>query len=147
MMVQGIKTISFGQSPAREVKALAGEAKEKRQELIDATIGVGGATAIATGTKVVRTVNSTATKSGRIISKVSSNAQKFKAAFMGMFEQAKNTKFLKPIAKLAENKLARGIAGVFGGASAVVVCITDFSNMINVSSNLVETGKIGRRKN
>lgn len=140
-MIQRINTVSFGNSPIREIKSEVQKAKQTKDELIEGTIGAGGAVAVANGNKAIKAVAGMSQKASNSVVQVSRNTTKFQQYFLGVLKSAEAVKGLGWVAKVAKSPAARGFGKVFGGFAAVGLCATDFANMVNTGSRIYDGEK------
>lgn len=141
-MIQKINTVSFGNSPMKEIKKV----QEKRDHLIEGALGTGGAVAVANGTKIYRTVAGVTQKTASTAAQVSKNTSKFKNFFAKAFKAAETMTGFGWVAKIAKNPVVKGTWGILGGFAAVGICATDISNMVNTfgSDKFPTLGKFGK---
>lgn len=137
-MIQGIRAVSFGSSPAREIKTEIKKAQITKDELIDGTIGAGGAAVVANGNKAMKAIAGVSQKSANTVANVSKNTQKFQQYFLGVFKTIEGVKGLSWLAKAAKSPVTKGVGKVFGGFAAVGLCATDFANIVNVGSRMYD---------
>jgi len=148
-MIQRIHTVSFGASPVGDVKSKIKEAQEKKDEIIDGTLGAGGAVVaanVAKGRTAMKAFSGVSQKASKIVSQVPKNTNKFQKFFLDLFEAKlfkalKNVKCLGWIGKLAKSHAVVGFGKVFGAFAAVGLCATNLSNMINTSSKIFDGEK------
>jgi len=150
-MIQRTSTISFGQTSVKDIKAKVQQAQDKKEAIIDGTVGAGGAVAltngskavkaikgVTTGNKTVKAVKGVAKESITKTSKFKMYTMRFQKSFKTILEAGKTVKGLGWAAKAAE-KIAFGRVGrVLGGFAAIGVCAKDFQNMVTASAKIFD---------
>ncbi len=127
MMINSINNISFKSNKTVDgVKDKVTQAKVTRDNLLEGTIGAGGAVAVTRGGYYLKTAKIITKKASPAVSSVPKNFQRFKK-FLS-FEGLKNAKILKPLMKLAGTKLGKTLIAATSGVTAAAVCIGDLAH-------------------
>jgi len=132
-MIQKLNTTSFGTSASTvsQVKAELKEAQDKKDKFIAGALGTTGAAAVAKGNQVMKAGSGIFKKSSNALVDATKNSTKFQRIFTEFFNKTVAKKGFQWVGKLVKNNAVRGIGKVFGGVTAVGLCIGDFSNIIN----------------
>lgn len=139
MMIQRIQTTSFGNSlPVAGIKEEIQQIQDKKDDFVNATIGTGGALAIAKGNQALKAVSGLSSKSKNILGHVAQNKNAIQKWLTKIITSTETINGLKWVGKMAKSPAIKKIGGVFGGVGAAAICVTEFSNMATVGSNLCD---------
>lgn len=138
---------AFCGNKIKKAKEKIKEVEITRDNILEGSVGAGGAVAITKGGKYLTTLNMLRKKTqpiideaGNIIKNTPSFFGRMKNFFTVSFEGLKNARFLKPLANLAQTKPAKMVFGAFSGLSAVAVCATELSHTVNTGAKVFENG-------
>lgn len=114
------------------------EEHDERKIAAEVAAGTGGAALAIKGSDTFVKVAEAAKQGKQVLADTAVKAGRFEKFFIGIFESAGKSRFLKYFAEIAKSGPAKAVAGALGGVLAVATCITDTANMVNVTSKLAE---------